>query len=123
MSDPVNKPSHYQVLPGIEVIDVRRALLDKVPDGVSYYSIDCWSRAWEYLTRMWGKNGLEDARKAQIYLNWLIDDLENGHLRDNQGPTKIGPVDALTLAAGDPVKVRLEALKADLMSRLDNPDY
>ena len=75
--DMVNKPSHYQVLPGVEVIDIRKALLAKVEPDVSYYAIDCWSRSWEYLTRMWGKNKLEDARKAKVYLEWLIAELEN----------------------------------------------
>jgi hypothetical protein len=74
--DFVNSPKHYQLFPGVEVIDVRRAILAAVPKGQSYYAIDCWSRAWEYLTRMWGKNGLEDAKKAETYLKWLIEEME-----------------------------------------------
>ena len=77
MSDNINNPSHYQIMPGVEVIDVRRALLDKIPDGATYNAIDEWSRAWEYLTRGWAKNGLEDFKKAQVYLGWLIERLEN----------------------------------------------
>ena len=76
--DNVNKPSHYQLLPGVEVKDVRKAILDKLPEGVDYSQLDDWSRAWEYLTRMWGKNGLEDAKKAQVYLTWLIEKMEKG---------------------------------------------
>lgn len=75
-SDNVNKPSHYAVLPGVEVIDIRKALLKKIPTDTSFEAVDHWSRAWEYLTRMWGKNGIEDAKKAKVYLNWLIDELE-----------------------------------------------
>lgn len=73
--DPVNKPSHYQIMPGVEVYDVRMALMAKI-EGASHGQVDDWSRAWEYLTRMWGKNGLEDAKKARWYLDKLIGKLE-----------------------------------------------
>lgn len=73
--DPVNRPSHYQIMPGVEVYDVRMGLLAKM-HGVAPGAADDWSRAWEYLTRMWGKNGLEDAKKARWYLDKLIGKLE-----------------------------------------------
>lgn len=76
-SDAVYKPSHYQLLPWVEVIDVRQAILNQMnPTHQSLFAVDCWSRSWEYLTRMWGKNRLEDARKAKVYLEWLIEELE-----------------------------------------------
>jgi len=75
-NDQINNPSHYQILQGVEVVHVRRALIDKIPVGANLNAVDEWSRAWEYLTRMWGKNGLEDAKKAQVYLGWLIERLE-----------------------------------------------
>lgn len=82
-SDAVNSPSHYMLLPGVEVIDVRRAILDKIESSRSdddscptYYQVDCWSRSWEYLTRCWAKNGLEDLKKSLKYLEWLIEDIE-----------------------------------------------
>lgn len=77
--DVVNKPSHYQLKGlGCEIKDVRRAILDGVEDKTSAWSIDCWSRSWEYLSRMWAKhdNPLEDAKKARVYLDWLIEELE-----------------------------------------------
>lgn len=74
--DMVHKPSHYQVLPGVEVIDIRKAILSKINSSPSLFAVDCWSRSWEYLTRMWGKNDLEDARKALVYLQWLIEEME-----------------------------------------------
>jgi len=76
-NDQINNPSHYQIMPGVEVIHVRRALMDKIPSGANYNAIDEWSRAWEYLTRAWSKNGLEDFKKAQVYLGWLIERLES----------------------------------------------
>lgn len=75
-NDQINNPSHYQIMPGVEVIHVRRALLDKIPAGTNLNAVDEWSRAWEYLTRGWSKNGLEDFKKAQVYLGWLIERME-----------------------------------------------
>lgn len=77
--DNVKNPSHYQLLPGVEVIDVRMAILSNMPASVTRAEADHWSRAWEYLTRMWGKNGLEDAKKARVYLDWLIDEMEGSN--------------------------------------------
>ena len=73
--DSVYNPSHYQLpgLDGLEVMDVRSSLLQTIPEGVPYELVTCWNESWTYLTRMWGKNGLEDAKKAQIYLSRLIE--------------------------------------------------
>ena len=76
MNDMVNNPSHYQLLPGVEFKDVRRAILDNIDYSVPYTQIDDWSRVFEYVGRMWAKNGLEDAKKARVYLNWLIEKME-----------------------------------------------
>jgi len=75
--DYVNSPPHYMITDDIEVIDVRHALLEKmnqlVIDGkLTAVEIDYWSRAWEYLTRCFFKNGLEDAGKCEAYLLRLI---------------------------------------------------
>jgi hypothetical protein len=72
----VNKPPHYQLLPGVEVYDVRQALLDKMPGGTPYDQVSDWDRASEYIMRMWQKNGLEDAKKARWYLDKLIEKME-----------------------------------------------
>ena len=76
--DMVNSPSHYQLVNGLEVKDIRKAIFDKIPMGkLSYHQADCYSRAWEYLTRACFKHEspLEDLQKAQTYLTWLIEDL------------------------------------------------
>ena len=78
--DMVNSPSHYQLVNGLEVKDIRKAIFDKIPMGkLSYHQADCYSRAWEYLTRACFKHEspLEDLQKAQTYLTWLIEDLSN----------------------------------------------
>lgn len=73
--DPVARPAHYQLLPGVEVIDVRDALLDKLDASnkvsLTAREVDYWSRAWEYLTRFMDKGGREDLRKAEQYLHRL----------------------------------------------------
>ena len=75
-NDNVNSPKHYQLWEGVEVIDVRRALLKKMDGNYLANEIDNWSRSWEYLTRFMDKNGIEDLKKAKVYLDWLIRDLE-----------------------------------------------
>jgi hypothetical protein len=75
LSDNVNNPKHYEVLPGVEVYDIREAILSKYPH-LHPCVADDWSRASEYLLRMFGKNGLEDAKKARWYLNKLIERME-----------------------------------------------
>lgn len=78
--DMVNKPPHY-MLPGldIEVIDVRSSLLKTIPPGMPYEVVTSWSEAWTYLTRMWGKNGLEDLKKAQVYIARQIKIMEENN--------------------------------------------
>lgn len=75
--DYVNSPPHYKITDEIEVIDVRHALLEKmdslVAEGkLTVAQVDNWSRAWEYLTRCFFKNGLEDLGKCEYYLLRLI---------------------------------------------------
>ena len=78
MNDMVNNPKHYQ-LPGldVEVIDVRSSLLKTIPPNTPYEAVTSWSESWTYLTRMWSKNGLEDAKKAKFYLERMINIMEN----------------------------------------------
>lgn len=85
--DMVNSPSHYQLVNGLEVKDIRKAIFDKIPMGkLSYHQADCYSRAWEYLTRACFKHEspLEDLQKAQTYLTWLIDDLSDKSLSNTK---------------------------------------
>jgi len=73
--DPVSNPAHYQLLPGVEVIDVRERLLQQFANTERTFTleqVDAWSRAWEYLTRCPSKNGLENARKALNYLHRMV---------------------------------------------------
>lgn len=86
MNDNVNNPKHYQLLPGVQVIDVRDVLLNKIDNSacvnLSSREVDCWSRSWEYLTRFMEKNGLEDLEKAMWYLERMILSMKGGQVEN-----------------------------------------
>ncbi|WP_376698756.1 DUF3310 domain-containing protein [Listeria booriae] len=68
VNDNVNNPSHYKT-GGIETLDYIKA---KVPDYPSYVV----GNIIKYITRYEHKNGLEDLKKAQFYLDDLIEWME-----------------------------------------------
>lgn len=66
LNDPVNHPSHYTSHPsGVECIQITE------------YMSFCLGNAIKYIWRHNEKNGLEDLKKAQWYLNREIARLEN----------------------------------------------
>lgn len=67
--DPVNHPSHYaESENGIECIDAMIAAYGK--ESVMAF---CKCNAFKYLFRFEKKNGIEDLKKAQWYLNKYIE--------------------------------------------------
>ena len=74
--DPVSKPSHYNQY-GIEAIDAIRASLG--PEGFRAY---CKGNCIKYLWRYEYKNGLEDLKKAQVYLNWMVESKEESETKE-----------------------------------------
>lgn len=66
-SDPVHAPNHY-TQGGIETIDFIRAKM--TPEEFRGY---CKGNTLKYLSRAEYKGGLEDYKKAQVYLGWLIE--------------------------------------------------
>ena len=64
----VNHPSHYQSKTGIEAIDVIEAFCD----GLNGIEAFCTGNALKYMCRWKNKNGIEDLKKAQWYINKLI---------------------------------------------------
>lgn len=70
--DNVNHPDHYQNIAGVEAIDI---LNDVVKDLPGKQASMLWNTL-KYLLRFQKKNGVEDLKKAQNYLQWLIDDVE-----------------------------------------------
>ena len=70
--DMVNSPAHYNKA-GIETIDALEAML---VDGFDYY---LQGNIVKYLWRFRYKNGIEDLKKAQQYLTWANETLEEIH--------------------------------------------
>lgn len=70
--DNVNSPSHYTQA-GIECIDAITAAVS----GKSGIEAVCVANVTKYLWRYELKNGLEDVKKAQWYLNRLVLELES----------------------------------------------
>lgn len=68
-TDNVNNPSHYTA-GGIETLDYIKA---KVKDYPSYVA----GNILKYVSRYEHKNGIEDLKKAQFYLNDLINWMES----------------------------------------------
>lgn len=65
----VNHPSHY-TQGGVECIEAIKAALG---DNFVYY---CVGNSLKYLWRWEHKGGLQDLEKAQKYLDWAIEDVE-----------------------------------------------
>ena len=76
MKDVVNHPDHYKSATGLETIDVIEAFTN---DLVGLEAV-CTANAIKYICRWKKKNGVEDLRKAQWYINKLIEKVE----KDNE---------------------------------------
>ena len=63
--DVVEKPEHYNK-GGVEAIDY---IKQQLGDGFADY---CAGNVHKYIHRYKYKNGVEDLRKARVYLEWLI---------------------------------------------------
>jgi hypothetical protein len=74
--DAVNHPSHY-TSGGIETIDYLRAKL-----GPLAFLGYCIGNVLKYVSRYQFKNGLEDLKKAQVYLGWAIETMEKKNATD-----------------------------------------
>lgn len=72
MSDDINHPNHYQTEGGLEVIDIIKSVL-----GKGYYEAYCIGNVLKYISRYKKKNGIEDLKKARVYMNYVIDYIES----------------------------------------------
>lgn len=75
----VNHPSHYQSETGIEVIDVIEAFTFDL-EGVSAFDT---GNILKYMCRWRKKNGLQDLKKAEWYLQHLIAHIEKTEKENN----------------------------------------
>ena len=71
--DLVNHPGHYQSKNGLEVINV----IDAFTEGIDGPEAAYTANVIKYICRWKKKNGLEDLKKAQWYLNRLITSVES----------------------------------------------
>ena len=70
-NDNVNHPKHY-CKGGLECIDAIRAAVSDLQGIEAVYA----GNVIKYVWRFKGKNGLEDLKKANQYLGWLIEEVE-----------------------------------------------
>ena len=70
--DLVNHPPHYKTESGLETIDV----IDAFTKGLEGTEAVCTGNVIKYICRWKKKNGLQDLKKAQWYLNHLIKHVE-----------------------------------------------
>ena len=75
-NDAVQHPSHY-TQGGIECIDAIRASM--TADGFCDY---CKGNIIKYIWRWRDKGGVEDLKKASVYLDWLIN-AADGKIKEN----------------------------------------
>lgn len=76
----VNHPSHYQSKNGLEAIDVMEAFTENLTGAEAVNT----SNVLKYICRWKNKNGLEDLKKAQWYLNRLIGVVEEKNKEENK---------------------------------------
>ena len=69
----VSHPPHYQSNSGLEVIDV----IDAFTAELTGTEAVCTGNVLKYICRWKHKNGLQDLKKAEWYLNRLIAHVEN----------------------------------------------
>ncbi len=84
-ADNINAPAHYTA-GGIETIDYIRAKL--TPEQYKGY---CLGNLLKYLSRARLKNGVEDYKKAQVYLQWLVAAEEATNVPEAQPATYAKP--------------------------------
>ena len=75
LEDLVHHPSHYQGLNGLEVREVMDNFVPKYARYGGLVACDI-KDAMKYILRAPDKNGLEDLRKAQRMIKYVIDNWE-----------------------------------------------
>lgn len=71
--DPVSKPKHYMLVDGVEVRDICKAMADRMESKYSSFFISDYIQFLQYVLRFDQKNGIEDLKKAEWYLQKLIE--------------------------------------------------
>jgi|TARA_R110000796_G_scaffold6457_2_gene22927 hypothetical protein len=72
-NDTVKSPAHYAT-GDIETIDFIRDRLSK--EEMRGF---CWANVIKYTSRWTRKDGIQDLKKAKVYIDWMIANEEKGH--------------------------------------------
>ena len=73
-TDMVNHPQHYMTKTGLETIDV----IEAFTEGMTGIEAVCTANVIKYICRWKKKNGLEDLKKAEWYIQKLIEHVDDG---------------------------------------------
>ena len=82
MKEMVNHPDHYMSETGLETIDVIEAFTFDLKGLEAWYT----GNVLKYICRWKKKNGLQDLRKAQWYLDHLVEHVERLN-KENESKT------------------------------------
>lgn len=108
--DPVERPSHYMLLPGVEVRDVIKALVGKFGQGINPMIVSDYVQMMQYGMRYMEKNGLEDLKKMRWYLEKVIEqyELSSKAYLGNAQQRGIGRVHGTGVKSGESRQSRIE---------------
>lgn len=73
--DIISKPEHYMLSDGLEAKDVIEMIINNPNSNLNKYQSHMKAVILEYIMRAENKNGLEDYKKADQWLVWLIESL------------------------------------------------
>lgn len=76
----VSHPDHYQAKSGLETIRV----IEAFTDGLEGIEAVCTANVIKYICRWKKKNGLQDLKKAQWYLTYLINHVEADYKKEEE---------------------------------------
>ena len=79
MTDAVKNPSHYQIAPGIEAIDIIKIVLEAYRDELTPYEGHALGTFLKYRLRAGDKDELrQDIDKSNTYRDWLRTSRDRG---------------------------------------------
>lgn len=77
MNDPVRKPKHYEIMPGLEAIDIIDVVLTSLDGEITPYQAYCLGNFLKYRLRAGDKDDLQqDIDKSNTYKSMLNAELE-----------------------------------------------
>ena len=81
----IDKPDYYQILPEYQVLDINKALLDKIQDSdfdLTLNEAGWYQQAMQYFMRFFAKNGIDDLEKGVYAMGIVIESLKERQEND-----------------------------------------